>query len=304
MKATAPLATVERVSESYPAPRTLSGGFGLSALWTLYALTVRQHMHGKRWMVMGFLFLLPAGLALIVRATDPEVPKIELEFLAAFMFIPQVILPLVALIYTSGIIRDELEEQTLTYLLIRPIPKWAMYGTKLLAIVTTTVVLTTLFTALTYAAVYVGADPGGENIPLRCLKAIAFHSLAIASYCCLFGLIGLLTKWILVVGVIYVVVFEWILANFPVSLRLITVIYHTRLIAFRSMEFMTLGVRGPESMAAEVWQFDVKTDPNLLEHPQISTSLIVLLVGSFVCSVIAALICSQREFYVKTPEKS
>jgi hypothetical protein len=96
--------------------------------------------------------------------TASQVPSSVLEFLFGFMFIPQALLPLVALLYASGMIQDELEEQTITYLLIRPIPRWALYLTKLLATLTTTVVLTSIFTALTYAAVYVGTDAHGENI--------------------------------------------------------------------------------------------------------------------------------------------
>ncbi len=42
-----------------------AGQFALSrltSLWALYMLTLRQHLHGKRWMVMAGLFLLSAGL--------------------------------------------------------------------------------------------------------------------------------------------------------------------------------------------------------------------------------------------------
>ena len=81
------------------------------------------------------------------------------------MFLPQVVLPLVALMYASGIIHDEQEEQTITYLLIRPIPKWALYVVKLLATLTTTIVLTAVFTALTYAVVYVGTSPARKAFP-------------------------------------------------------------------------------------------------------------------------------------------
>src|SRR5712691_2312846 len=134
----------------------------LTALWSLYVLTLRQHLHGKRWMIMAVLFLLPAGLALLILSTAArDVPGIGLEFIFVFMFFPQGLLPLVALIYASGIIQDEQEEQTITYLLIRPIPKWALYTVKLLATLTTTVILTAIFTALTYAAIYAGADTTG-----------------------------------------------------------------------------------------------------------------------------------------------
>jgi ABC-2 type transport system permease protein len=287
-----------------------SGPFGFSrvvSLCALYVLTLRQHLHGKRWMVMGGMFVLSAALVILVRATSPDVQPVALEFVFAFMFIPQAILPLLALVYASGIVRDEQEEQTMTYLLIRPIPKWALYPVKLLATLTTTVVLAAALTVLTYAAIYVGAETGGKNVPLRCLQAASIHALAVVAYCCLFGLISLLTNRALIVGVLYAVLFEGLLANMPFSIRLATVIYYTRLIAYRTLEFVTTFAGGTivkNDIAAEVWQFDVKKDPGLLEHPQIRTCLTVLLVGSLVCTVVAAILFSQREFHVKTPEKA
>ncbi|MEX2137850.1 MAG: ABC transporter permease [Pirellulales bacterium] len=285
----------------------VSGGSRVAAYWTLYVLTLRQHLYGKRWLVMALLFLAPVGLAILVRTTASEVPGVVLEFMLAMMFIPQALLPIVALLYASGIVQDEQEEQTITYLLIRPIPKWALYTVKLLATVTTAVLLTVLFTALTYAAIYTGAHTGGENIALRCLKTASIHSLAVVSYCCLFGLISLLTRKILVIGVVYTVIVEGLLANLPFGIRLITVIYYARLITYRSLEFVIdrpdRPQGGREDMAASAWQFDLSRDPNLLEHPEVSTCLTVLLVGSLVCTVLAAWLCAQREFHVKTPEK-
>src|SRR5262245_12366176 len=165
-----------------------------ASLLTLYTLTLRQHVHGKRWMIMAALFLLPIGLAILIRSTATHVPSTALEFVIVFMFIPQAILPLVALIYASGIIQDEQEEQTITYLLIRPIPKWALYTVKLLATWTTAVALVAVFTVLTFGVIYVGADAHGENVPLRCLKAAAIGGLAVVAYSSIFGLIDLVTK--------------------------------------------------------------------------------------------------------------
>jgi ABC-2 type transport system permease protein len=279
-------------------------GLSLTSLWTLYALTLRQHRHGKRWMVMAVLMLLPAGLALLVRSTAHNVPSVGLEFIFAFMFIPQALLPLAALIYASGMIQDEQEEQTITYLLIRPISKWALYTVKLLATMTATVLLTIVFTSLTYAAIYAGADSFGENIPLRCLKACAVHSLAVIAYCSLFGLMSLLTKRILIVGILYIAIFEGLFANLAFGIRLITVIYYARLIAFRTLAFILPTPYGPQNFAADAWQLDIQNDPKLLEHPQIGTCLLVLLIGSAVCTIVAAFLCSRREFHVKTPEKA
>lgn len=280
------------------------GGSTLTALFALYSLTLRQYLHGKRWMVLAALFLLPAGLAILMRTTAHHVPSGALEFLLLFMFVPQAILPLVALLYASGMIQDEQEEQTITYLLIRPLPKWALYAVKLLATVTTAVVLTAVFTVLTYAVIYLGADANGENVPLQCLKAIAIHSLAVTAYCCLFGLLSLVTKRSLVTGILYIVVVEGVLANLPFGIRLMTVIYYTRLIAFRTLAFVIPTPRGAHNIAAEAWQFDVTKDPNLIEHPQLTTCLMVLTVASLLCTALAAFIFTRREFHVKTPENS
>jgi len=287
-----------------PAARPRASGISLSSLTTLYVLTLRQYLHGKRWMVMGLLFVLPAALAVLLRATAPRIPGGGLEFLIVFMLIPQAILPLVALVYASGMLQDEQEEQTITYLLIRPIPKWALYLVKLLATLTTTVVLTAFFIALTYAAIYVGGDAGGENIPLRCLKAMSIHGLSVVAYCCLFGLISVFTKRTLLAGIVYIVIIEGVLANLPFGIRLITVIYYARLIAYRSLTFVVQVPHGTEELAGEAWQLDLRKDPNLLNHPELSTCLVVLLVSSLVCALLAAFLCSRKEFYVKTPEKN
>jgi ABC-2 type transport system permease protein len=259
-------------------------------------------------MVMGGMFVLTAGLVILVRARSRDVPPTQLEFIFSFLFFPQAILPLLALVYASGIVRDEQEEQTMTYLLIRPIPKWALYAVKLLATLTTTICLAVALTVLIYAAIYVGAESDVVNVPLRCLKAASIHALAVGAYCCLFGLISLLTNRALILGILYAALFEGLLANMPFSIRLATVIYYTRLIAYRSLDFITTmpgrGMNATNDIAAEVWQLDVKNDPGLLEHPQIRACLMVLLIASLVCTALAAFIFSQREFYVKTPEKA
>jgi ABC-2 type transport system permease protein len=284
--------------------RARSGGFSLTALAALYGLTLRQHLHGKRWLILGALFLTPAALAGLVRVTEPEAPSILLEFLLVFMFIPQALLPLLALLYAAGIIQDEQEEQTLTYLLIRPIPKWAIYVVKLVATLTTTVLLSAVFTALTYAVVYVGTDAAGENVPLRCARAVGVHALAVTAYCCLFGFMSLLTKRTLVLGFLYAAIFEGLLANLPFGVRLLAIIYYARLIAYRSMAFIITERGNKEDLAAAAWQLDVKNDPNLLGHPSLTTCLVVLLAGSFVAMVAGAFLCARREFHVKTPEGS
>jgi ABC-2 type transport system permease protein len=294
--------TIEPSRGAGDSPGGSSGrSLDLTALWALYVLTLRQYLHGKRWMMIAVLFLLPAGLAVLIRATAPDAPGIFLEFLLAFLFIPQALLPLVALLYASGMLQDEQEEQTITYLLIRPIPKWALYLGKLAATLTTAVMLSAFFTAITYAAIYFGSASRPPSVVFRCLVAVGVHSLAVVAYCCLFGLISLFTRRTLIVGILYAAIIEGLLANLPLGIRLITVIYYARIIAFRTMEFIAPLPQGSQNIAAEAWKIDITTDPQLLEHPQRLTCIIVLAVSSLVCALLAAFLCSRREFHVKTP---
>lgn len=287
---------------AYESPQTRGvGGMNLAGLWTLHVLTLRQHMHGKRWMIMALLFLLPAVLALVVRMTALEAQPIQIEFLFVFMLLPHAILPLVALIYASGIIQDEQEDQTITYLLVRPIPKWALYTVKLLANVTTTVVLTAAFTALAYAVIYFGTDAGPQAVMERAAKAIVVHSLAMITYCSLFGLMSLFTKRFLIAGILYIIAVEGVFASFPFGIRLLTVIYYSRLIAYRLMPFVFTKYGMTINMASEAWHLDADQNPTLAGHPTTDTCLIVLLGASLVFTIIAAVICSRREFHVKTP---
>jgi ABC-2 type transport system permease protein len=271
---------------------------GLVAIWSLYSLTIRQHLHGRRWLVMAVLFLLPSGLAVLIRATEPDVASIELEFWLAFSLIPHALLPIVALAYAAGIIQDEQEEQTLTYLLIRPIPRWAIYSVKLLASLTTTVLLTTVFTALTFVAIYAGSQSDMPDVSQRCLMTIGMHDLAVIAYCCLFGLTSLLTKRALLLGIMYSIIFEGLLANMPFGVRLITIIYYSRSIAYQSLPFKSTEAGRTVNLAAEAWNFDPDSMADMLSIP---ACVAVLVLASLAFAVIGSLLCARREFHVKTP---
>jgi ABC-2 type transport system permease protein len=286
-----------------PEPRLPGVGLNLPGFLTLYTLGLRQFINGKRWWIFALLFLLPAGLAILIRATAPQVPLRFIEFLFAFWLIPLAIVPLVCLLYASGIVHDELEEQTITYLFVRPIPKWEIYLAKLLSTLTTTSLLIAICTSFTFIAIYAFANsPGEESIVLRCLKVDGMMALAAIAYSCIFALISLLTRWTLVAGIVYTVVIEGILGNLPFAIRLITVSYYFRIIAARSLDFNIVEGGRTFSPIADSWNIDIKKDPHLLEHPTLQTCILVMLGASLVASVLAALIFSFKEFRVKTPD--
>ncbi len=272
----------ERLSDG---PRArLSRGVNLTGLAAVFRLTLRQHARGRRLIVLSLLFAIPAVIAGLVRYANPEVPPDLLEQVLVFALIPNALAPLAALLYASGMIQDEVEEQTLTYLLVRPLPRWGVYLTKLLATWLLTALLCAVFTTLTFVAVYAGKPELGEVLTGRAAQVAALMALTMAAYCALFGFLSLQVRWSLVAGVAYIVLFEGVLANIDFAVRRATVMYYFRVLSDRWLGRDT-----------EDWALRLDTAPS-------AEYCVAVLAGvSLLAAALAAYSFTVREFRVKTP---
>ena len=270
-------------TEDLPARR----GFDAAALAALFTLTLRQHVRGRRLLVLSLLFLLPSALVILARLAPHPPSAADLEFGIVFNFIPHALVPLTALLYAAGMIQDEVEEQTLTYLLLRPLPRPALYLTKLVATWLVTAALAAVFTTLTFAVIWWGQPQlWGEVLPVRAGKTAAILALAQLGYCSLFGLVGMVTRRSLVAGLAYIFVFEGVLANIPMVVRQLTVMYYLRVLV----------VRWLAPADSDSWSIDLK------EAWSERDCVLTLLIASAVFTLLAAVITARREFRMKTPE--
>lgn len=271
------------------APRlTLPNTLKLSALGALFTLTLRQQLRGRRLLILCCLYLLPVGLVILVRSVEAHFEAVRAEVAILLLLIPHTLVPLTALLYATGMIHDEIEEQTLTYLLVRPLPKWGIYLVKLLATMLVTMVLATFFTALTYVATYWG-EPNlwGEIVPRRAFQVAGITCLALVAYCSGFGCLSFMTRWPLVVGFGYIALFEGLLANIDFAIRRLTVNYYFRVL-----------IQDWAGKRVDEWRLKAG------DTPAASTSVLILLGASLVATLLAIVIFSTREFRVKTPEGS
>jgi ABC-2 type transport system permease protein len=274
--------TAEAVSLSHRTdPRPLAA---------LFVLTLRQHARGRRLLVMSLLFALPSVLAAVVSLVPRHAPPPDaLDFAFVLNLIPHTLAPLTALLYAAGLIRDEAEEQTLTYLLLRPLPRWALYVVKLLATLLVTCLLTGLFTAVTAATIAATArEPVAEGVVRRALTTAGALALAQVGYCGLFGALGLLTRRSLLVGVGYIILFEGLLASIDTVARRLTVMYYFRVLTLRWLD-PPLG---------KGWSIDLETAPSA------QACVLALLGVGLVLTAAAALLFTVQEIRMKTPEGS
>jgi ABC-2 type transport system permease protein len=294
-----------------------------SGLVALFWLSLRQYLRARRLFVLGFLFLLPGVLGVLVEIFAPvwhpgdfqnlavysAMPRPdvmfagliytarladrlrELEFALVFTLIPHTLLPLTALLFASGMIQDELEDQTLTYLLVRPLPKWTIYLVKLLAALLVSVALVAVFTALTYLAFSFRTPAFNLSfLAPRVASVIPAASLAVICYSAIFGFMSLLTRRTLVFGGAYLILIEGVLANIDFALRRLTVVYYFRVLVQRWS--------GQSAVLGEKWSIDLAKAPSALE------SISTLAVASALLVIGALALFSTREFRVKTPEGS
>jgi len=276
------------VLETPAPPRAGSGPPPLGALATVVRITIARQMRGKRIWLFVLLFAAPLGIALLARRYDASYDPADAERILIFGLIPQAILPLAALLFASSLVQDDVEEQTLTYFLIRPIPKWAIYLAKVVAATAVTSLLAALFTAATFAAARAGLP---DDSPAKWLGAAGLMSglsaLALLAYIAIFGLLGLFTRRVLVVGVGYILLFEGLVSNVPFLVRYGTILYHVRVLAVR-----LLGLPGDR------WSIDPA------EAPGVGTSALALAGVAAAFLALGAWLFSVREFRVKTPEGS
>jgi ABC-2 type transport system permease protein len=266
-----------------------------AALAELFWLTLRQQMHGRRLFVLILLLALPCGLAILLRSLSRPAPVEILEFALVFGLLPHALAPLTALLFAAGMIQDEVEGQTLTYLLLRPLPKWTLYFTKWLATILLCVCLIDFFTFALYLAIDWGSpELWSEIMPGRALRALAAFSLAQLGYGSLFGCLGLLMRHSLIAGMAYIVLLEGVIANVPFVGRALTVVYYFRILILHWLDLPDL----LQQQWLRAWQLD---PAKMLDVP---TCVETLVIASLVITILSALWFSRSEFSVKTPESS
>jgi ABC-2 type transport system permease protein len=258
------------------------------ALGAILNITAARQIRGRRLVIFSMLFALPILFAVLGhRFADPYVAA-DAETVLILGLIPQALLPLTALLYASGMVQDEVEEQTLTYLLIRPIPRWLIYVVKVVATWLVAAALATVFTAGALVAVYWGVpefEP--ELLVRRAALIVVIMSSSLFAYVSIFGALSLMVRRSLVVGVGYIVVFEGALANIDFVMRKGTVMYYLRVLSVRWLD-----------VAGADWSIDPATAPSAI------TCLITQVGIGLGCALLGSVVFSLREFRVKTPEGS
>jgi ABC-2 type transport system permease protein len=181
----------------------------------------------------GILLSVSAAIfpALVLGIDAARFPGLDLlatsETLFSALFLP-VILLLVCLVLAAGAFRNELEEDTLVYLLDRTLPRSSVAAGKYLGFLGAAgIVLVPSAVIGVSLAALLGTGPTGSSSGLA-EAVLLLPALAIAAYGAIFFVLGLATRQALVIGLLYGFVWETFISLVAGPVRQLTVVYYLR----------------------------------------------------------------------------
>ena len=190
-------------------------------------VTARQILGRRRTLIMVLLALVPVALALLFRlgGGGPASLVGDREFLRSVLdaFLVTLLLPLIALLVGTAAFGAEIEDGTVVYLLAKPIPRWRTVLAKLLVASAGTIVLAGAATFAT-VAIAVADATGWTEILAGYLVGVAAGAVI---YCSAFVALSLVTGRALIAGLLYVVLWEGVLANLLKGIRFLSIRQYT-----------------------------------------------------------------------------
>jgi ABC-2 type transport system permease protein len=206
----------------------------------VFWLTARQFLEGRSIRVVAVLAAVPLllGMIEIIAAGRDLQIRGNLGISFVELTIPT-LLPLIALILASSAIGNELSDRTLPYLLLKPRSRLRFINEKYLASVAIGSLISVALGFLTWLIMAaVSSNFDGELL----VGVITASILAIAAYAAAFTLLSLLITRVLMAGLLYVLIWESLLARFIPGLRLLSIRHYVQSVYTRILDDASITV--------------------------------------------------------------
>jgi ABC-2 type transport system permease protein len=212
---------------------------------TIVRLTLRGLFGRRRFLLLLPLPALVVGMALLAEGLGAPPAEWGEPVLVGLGFVA--VLPVLALIVGASVLGSEIDDGTAVHVLAKPLPRREIVLSKLLvaAVVTTVAVGAGMLLA--------GLVAGSGRLGLGLLAGTAVGALA---YSALFLMVSLLTRRPVLVGLVYILVWEGLLANLVDGTRVLSIQHYAVSIADRASDTAvftgTLSVTVSLAMAAAI----------------------------------------------------
>jgi ABC-2 type transport system permease protein len=202
----------------------------------IFDLSLARMLWSRGTVFMGLLVGLPVFLSLLVRGLQAlGLPAMQIEgravsgptifgFMVWWLYL-RFIVPVLAVYYGTALVADEVEDKTITYLFTRPIPRGSVLLGKFLAYFVCTVMVVLPSLMIVYFLMGISGASLASTFP-SLLKDLALIVLGLLAYGGLFAFVGAQFKRPLVIGLVFVFLWEQAAMTIPGSLRYATVAFY------------------------------------------------------------------------------
>ena len=186
---------------------------------TVVWLTRRQLFARRRVWVAVAILVIPALIALLVRFNAAEGDLDAVGTLSGIYrdIVLGVLLPLTALVFGTSAFGGEVDDGTLIYLMVKPVPRWQLTFSKYLVAFVSTIAVVVPSILLAWAVMGNGAP---IRIPLAYSAGVMVGALI---YCAIFVTLGITSRRALAIGLLYIVAFENVLSRTVVGVKSLSV---------------------------------------------------------------------------------
>jgi len=189
---------------------------------TIYKLSLTQMLRPKRLLILLFIASVPIALSVVAAIFPPDTEDL-VSFRDDFLMGPMVIsavLPIVTVVLGTASLGHEIEDQTMTYLFLKPVPRWGIILPKFLATITVAGVVVIGSGVLTTVIV-------PEGSVTTSVAAAVGLAVGVLAYTSIFTWAGLMTSHALAVGLVYVFVWEAAIVGFLQGVRWLSIRHYT-----------------------------------------------------------------------------
>jgi len=185
---------------------------------SIFRLSLRQLGGRRRLLLVILLTVLPLVLAAVFRLRSSDTASFEAVFINSTLdgMIIGTILPIVTMALATTAFGHELEDHTLSHLVLKPISRWRIVLAKLLASI---VIGAPPLIACSVVATVLGLHGGIQTLGAVTLALL----LGVAAYAAVFTWAGLVTTRALGFALIYVLLWEGVMSTFLGGIRYLSV---------------------------------------------------------------------------------
>ena len=210
----------------------------------VFVLTLRQITGVRRLLIVGLLAMLPVALTLILRLTSADESGDAQDFVSGVVnaLIVGVVLPIVTMALATSVFGNDLEDRTLSFVMLMPIARWKIALSKLIA----PILIAAPFVVLSGAvSIYIGLDGDLNTVLAVCAGLL----IGVAAYAAVFTWAGLITTRALAFAIVYVFLWEGAMSALVPGVKYLSVSAYALSIMYR------LSDSSMEAVAEQVIEF-------------------------------------------------